>query len=125
MSENETEEMQDQVLELRILESATEEEIKRVARGIATGEIFCNLHIHERDANLLGMIFIPLGLGGLGGLDPEDIGMIYADMKDAGPRTINGYPIFFSAKMINRKDTATVLERSRKIVEAIKMAEEG
>jgi len=44
------------------------------------------------------MIFMSLALGALADMTEEainDIGLIYEYWDQAGPRSINGYPIFF------------------------------
>lgn len=40
----------------------------------------------------------------------RDIGMIYEDMDKALPRTVNGYPMFFSCKILNKKDSIRFIE---------------
>jgi hypothetical protein len=40
----------------------------------------------------------------------EEIGMLYEKNSEAGPRSINGYPIFFSCKIVSKEDTKKFLE---------------
>ncbi len=42
----------------------------------------------------------------------SDIGLIYEDIGQAGPRSINGYPIFWSFRILNKSDW----ERARKAI---------
>ena len=98
------------------LESRTDEELKNVAIGIHSGTIFCDRQV--QDENLLGNVFMPILLGALSEWTEEEakeIGMIYEDLSEAGPRGINGYPIFMSCKMMNRKDAETVLMMVQKL----------
>lgn len=43
----------------------------------------------------------------------QELGVIYAPMKDAAPRGINGYPIFFSCDFLHKEDWAI----ARKVIE--------
>ena len=45
--------------------------------------------------------------------------MIYAPMRKAGPRAINGMPQFFEFSWCNRNDTTKVLEKLKKIMKAV------
>jgi hypothetical protein len=80
-------------------------ELTKFVVAMCDGKVFTSLHV--RDKNLLGMIFMPLVLGGLASLSKaaiSDIGLIWEYLEQAGPRSINGYPIFFSARLMNRTD---------------------
>jgi hypothetical protein len=65
-----------------------------------------------------------IGLFGLEGsnIDPDSVGMIYENMSEAGPRSINGYPMFMSCKLLNKTDTETVIKIAQRIQEAVKSA---
>jgi len=72
------------------------------------GEIFTSVNIrpHDRLA-MTQMIFLPLVFGGLELITPtglHKIGVIYAYMKDALPRSINGYPIFGTCGFLHTDD---------------------
>ena len=59
------------------------------------------------------MIFMPLALGVLSEMDKEevkDIGLIYEYNDQAGPRGINGYPMFMSCRYLSKKDTNTMFD---------------
>lgn len=100
----------------------TDREIKELALGIYKGEIFTSLQIRENDTYLLSTIFMPLMF-----MDKEQIDkmekhkayMFYANMSEAGPRAINGYPIFMSMNYINEEDCKKVLEKYEVIKKAI------
>jgi hypothetical protein len=47
----------------------------------------------------------------------KNIGMFYEENSKAGPRSINGYPIFYSCKIVSRSDTKKFLEMYRKYEE--------
>lgn len=46
----------------------------------------------------------------------ENIGMLYEDNSQAGPRGINGYPIFMSCKIVSKEDTDRFIEMYNKYV---------
>lgn len=47
----------------------------------------------------------------------ENLGVIYARMSDAGPRSINGYPCFFSCSFLHRLDWELVRKAINKEIE--------
>lgn len=99
----------------------TEEEIKDLANDIYKGLVFTDRHIQRPED--LSRVFMPLIF--LKEKDIEDLkknppGMTYEYMSEAGPRSINGMPMFWSVRMISQEDAKKVLEKYAKIVEAVK-----
>lgn len=83
----------------------SEEELRKLAVDFVENKIFTNFHMQEhdvRDGTMLGLIFMPLILGD--GSFATDAWMLYEYADQAGPRSINGYPIFFSVRKIIQKD---------------------
>lgn len=82
--------------------------LRRLAMDIEEGKIFTSDHIREYDAQLLPSIFMPLFFSGrdfhFWMLKKNKIMLIYEYLSKAGPRSINGYPIFFSMQMLNLED---------------------
>ena len=82
-------------------EPRSDEKIREIARGIIDGSIFCS---DQCPGKLLGAVFMLLMF-----LEAEhlvehklrDISLLYETIDQAGPRSINGYPSFFSCKMLN------------------------
>lgn len=72
--------------------------------------------------DMLPMVFMVLGLGGLRGLDGEQIGNIVEHIDKAGPRSVNGYPTFFSCKVIHKDDWSVITERAIKAMNAFNEA---
>jgi hypothetical protein len=101
------------------LPAMTEDELKTLARDMAMEKVFTSNHVPDHDARMLGMIFMPLALGGLGGRNPEEIGMIYEYLDRAGPRSINGYPCFFSFRMVRADQMQALFAKYRAIREAL------
>lgn len=101
----------------------TPEEINELALAINRNEVFCSRQL--RDPSLLSVVFMPIGLGAVADWPQEqleDIGEIYSYIKDASPRSVNGYPSFFDVNFVNKEDWKTVVEKLMKLEEATKEA---
>jgi hypothetical protein len=102
----------------------SEEFLTQLAKDIAMNKVFTSDHIRREEwDNILGMVFMPIVLGAFSEFSEEarkDIGMVYEYYDKAGPRSINGYPIFFSFAMVNVKDRLFVWDKYEKIQEALK-----
>lgn len=80
--------------------------LEQLAKDWHAGLVFSAHHI-DPASGLLGSVFLPLGLGGLADWSHEQvetIGTVYEYMSEAGPQSINGYPMFFSFRLLNRGD---------------------
>jgi hypothetical protein len=92
----------------------TDLEVADMARKIYRNEIFTSWMIHQSDEGLITGIFMPLMF-----IDEvtrremirDKIAHFYADMGEAGPRTINGYPIFMSMGMLNGPDAKRIHDK--------------
>jgi hypothetical protein len=84
-----------------------------------------NLIFHSNMLDNLGLIhsvFMPLAL-----MEHEElvkiaphVGLFYEYLTESGPRTINGYPIFTSVRMIHREDIPKLQEILNKLDRAEK-----
>ena len=94
-------------------------DLKEIAKGIHKGEIFTSQHISPNEAsNILGMVFMPLML--MGEADRQQMivqkaTVFFAYNKDAGPRSINGYPIFMSVNWLNDAEWVKILQYIKKL----------
>lgn len=97
------------------LERKSAAELAELAGGIIRNEIFTDRHVAPNDVRMLPIIFMPLGF-----LERKQLlklqrkerpGMLYAPMKNAGPRSINGYPMFFELHMLHPDDAHIVWEK--------------
>ena len=95
--------------------------LKQLAIDITDEKVFGTWNITARNSsNLLGMIFMPLLF-----IDEETKEQIkklefihfYEYMDKAGPRAINGYPMFTSMKCLTREDSAVVFRMCKKLQE--------
>ena len=93
----------------------TEDELKQLVRDLVSGRVFVNSMIPEGEALTLGMVFMVIGLGGLEGIDTSTIGQIYEYYHKAVPGSINGFPMFHSAQLINVEDWAKVISMANAI----------
>lgn len=90
-------------------EKLSDDELRKFICGVLDGSIFTSAHLHNQD--LLPMVFMPLAIGMFRYHSEEEIkeiltqtGVFYSYMKDAGPRAINGYPMFFSCGLLHIDD---------------------
>lgn len=99
------------------------EQIGELALGIFTGEILTSSQIPEHDHRLLPMIFMPLAF--MSGEAAEDFkahppAFVYGRMRDAGPRSINGYPMFLKMGMVYKRDAALIRQKFEALQAAAK-----
>ena len=99
----------------------TDEEIVDLAKKMYRGDVFTSYN-DGMTQDLIPLVFLPLVM-----LDEEakkelidgDIDMIYAPMRKAGPRAINGMPQFFEFSWCNRSDTKKVFKKLDEITKAV------
>jgi hypothetical protein len=98
----------------------TEKELKQIAVDFAEGKIFSNLHIDmEIDGNMLAMVFMPLALGAniSEQVESGECFMIYEYLSEAGPRSVNGMPIFFSMRYISKDEYIIMMQHYNNFVD--------
>lgn len=94
----------------RPVPSQPQEILKSFVLGYLEGRIYTCFDMPDR--NLIEMVFLPIVFGALRNIDPSTIGVIYENLDQAGPRSINGMPSFFSCRLLNVEDW----ERARKAI---------
>ena len=81
---------------------------------IVDGKVFTDKHIPDNQQHMLTRVFIPLMLGGLEQINQDglldNVGMIYEYYSEAGPRGINGMPIFMSFRYLTVADAKRTFE---------------
>jgi len=85
----------------------TDDELREFVRAYLSGKLFTLAHISDHDAEMASKIFLPFLLGGFADMHPEaldQIGMVYEYLDQASPVSINGYPIFLSARFMHQDD---------------------
>jgi hypothetical protein len=88
------------------------EDIKELAVGIMAGSVFGSWGVRSGDD--LGMVFMPLVLGGR---PPACAMHIYEWLEKSGPRSINGMPIFTSYRVLTFDDSKRVHSMLQKLKE--------
>jgi len=91
----------------------SDDDLRSFINGVADGRIFTSVQIQE--PNMIGHVFMPLLFGALGRYNVESIktiGVFYENYDQALPRSINGYPMFTSMRMMN----VTNWERTKKAI---------
>lgn len=100
----------------------TEKEISRIALGIYKGDIFTSAQIRKNDDGLLCQIFMPLlflSEDGKNEMKDHNAVLFYADVSEALPTSINGYPIFMSMFYLNNEDNDRLWKKYDSIKNAI------
>jgi len=110
--------------EPHVYSTLSDGQVKILAERILKNEIFTDHHVREREQDLVPRIFMTVAFIGndpeaCGAFKKNPPGMIYAEMKDAAPRSINGYPMFFSCSFLSQKDTERVFAVYQAMTEAL------
>lgn len=82
-----------------------DDDLRKFAMDYVENCIFTSANVQNK--NDLGMVFMVLLLGAFKGYSEEeinDIGLIFEYTDKAGPRCINGMPIFLSCQFLNQHD---------------------
>ena len=98
------------------------QELKQLALDIMENKVFGSWMIHPNESeSLIGSIFTPLiflNQEQLEKLKNQKPAHFYEYMDKAGPRTINGYPIFMSFRSLTKEESiklAKFLESLKKL----------
>lgn len=102
------------------------DKLAQLAKDIAMDKVFTSHHIRKEEFDIIGSVFMPIGLGCLNGKQEEysNLGFIYEYLSEAGPRSINGFPIFMSCKYVNQEDAKRIFGLVEKINESINLITE-
>ena len=98
---------------------------KQIIKDIIDNKIFLSSYV--RDTGSLSMVFMPIALGAFHNYTEEqvnDIGQFYEYYDQASPRCINGYPIFFSVRVISKKDWQIILNTLKDMVKTLESMKE-
>ena len=82
----------------------SDDELRTFVLALCDGKIFTMHHVPE---DMIGMVFMPIGMGAFADVPVEElkqIGTIYEYIDQAGPRSVNGMPMFLSFKMVHIDD---------------------
>lgn len=99
----------------------TDDELKQIAQDIYRDKIFSQLHIERpEDVPTSFMVLRFVGPEIIDKIESGEIFFIYEYMDKAGPRCINGMPVFGSFKYLNKDDTEKMLKYYNEIRNAVK-----
>jgi len=96
----------------------SKKELYEIAKDFYAGLIFSDRHLKSTAAEMAST-FMPLALGATFP-DVNDVGMIFEYLDKAGPRSINGKPMFMSLQMLTKTETDTMFDFLDKIAKADK-----
>ena len=90
----------------------TDEDLKQIAKDMWAGKIFTDRHL-KNDPQMISSVFMILALldkKQLVKMEQDNINLFYEYLDKAAPRSINGYPIFFSMRMLDKNDAARMID---------------
>lgn len=93
---------------LRPVPRQSAEQLAKTVRLFADNLVFSSAHMHEGELRHLQLVFMPIMFGALDGVDKGSIGVIYEELNQAGPRCLNGMPMFFSCYLLHKDDWTIV-----------------
>ena len=105
-----------------VYQPKTDEEIKTLALDLFQTKIFIATMIkQDQQEHLIPMIFMPIAFADKKLIDEllRVDGIPYEYMDEAAPRSINGYPCFFSMHYLSRTDYKRVWHKLQEIKAAV------
>jgi|AntRauTorcE11897_2_1112592.scaffolds.fasta_scaffold00044_23 hypothetical protein len=110
MSEENTPEDSSEEAGIKTLPRMEDDEIREFVDALLSGNLFTSEQVQNESD--IPMVFMPLMLGASEHLEPiiDDIGCLYEYMSKAGPRGINGQPVFYSFNVLHKDDWSIVLD---------------
>jgi|SRR5690606_3312148 len=92
--------------------------LRTLIKEARAGQIFLSLQL--RDMSLIPMVFLPVGLGAFSNYPKsyvENIGALWEYCHKAGPRSINGMPIFMSCRVLHKNDAQIMIKTMAELEE--------
>lgn len=85
----------------------SDNQLREFVRGVLNGSLFLSVQVRQqRD---VPVVFMPIALGAFSDWPEEklkDIGVFYARMSAALPRSLNGNPMFAEVRYLHKEDWA-------------------
>lgn len=94
------------------------EELAGIARDVVHGKVFGTWSLPKKDSHLLSSVFMILAFASpTTAKEMADDGIVhlFEYIDKAGPRSINGYPMFMSAHMVNKEESEIIGEMVKKL----------
>jgi hypothetical protein len=106
----------------------TDEELKQLALDIRSGRVFGTWNVREGDERLIGSIFMVLMFmeqKDRDAMKEQGVVHLYEYLSQAGPRAINGYPMFMSMRPLTGEQAGKIDKIMAALAEAEKKALES
>lgn len=103
-----------EVEEPYIIADLDEAECREIARNWVMNKLW--FPPDDMSPQDIRMVFLPIALGAH---IPQNIGMVYGDLRDSLDRSVNGMPIFMSCKFLSQESWRTVLMHGQLMYEAL------
>jgi len=101
-------------------EPLPDDKLREFVLALCDNRIFTSAHLRQHEIQMTSMVFMPLALGMFRDHTEKEmdalkasIGVFYEYYTEAGPRSVNGLPMFMSVRMLCKSDW----ERARKAYE--------
>ena len=123
----ELQECWDDLKEALKLPRMTDAQLRKFVDDYVSNRIFTSAELRDSEVDILQMIFMPLALGCLSNLQPDSlkqVGCVWEYYDKAGPRSINGKPMFMSLNLMHIDDwkrAVVAIEREEKRRENIEL----
>lgn len=98
------------------IKNLNDDNLKKLAVDLRAGKIFTDRDVSPPDA--IGMVFMPIVFMEMPKKEAEQVGLIYEYLDKAGPRSINGMPIFPSCRLLSKEDLTILCEYMKKLEQA-------
>lgn len=105
MSESEPKKLKNEIA------SMGEEDLRKFVDGAVSGRLFTSVQVEP--VSLVPVVFMPVAMGAFVGWTDDEIkhvGVIWEWMDQAGPRSVNGMPMFMSMRIMNKEDWTRALD---------------
>lgn len=97
-----------------------DKELKQLAIDIVAGKVFTSAAIHESELkSILPSVFMSIAFMGTRQREEfqkDDIQFIYEYVNKAEQRSVNGYPIFMTCRMLNREDLERLMKYREEVI---------
>jgi hypothetical protein len=91
----------------------SDDELREFIDAFVSGRIFTSNHVPEGAGDMIAMVFMPIAFGAITKEIAEETALVYEYIDKAGPRSINGMPIFFSCRLLHKDDWERALPALR------------
>ena len=121
--EEKTKKRKEKVAASKIVTRMGAKDLTKFIADFDAGRIFTSAHMTDAESDLLSMVFMPLALGALSGFPEEElqkIGILWEYTTQAGPRSVNGLPCFFSCRIMHIDDWTLAVEKLKALSAAKK-----